>query len=745
MNSLMYHLLRLSALVALALGLGGAPSAGAHAPRQPALAACQEQPAPGTIAGTVRNSDGNGLPGVTVTAHAATGATPVAGETNALGEYAIALPPGPYRLEFRRAGGTVQTIWYKAGTSPVDATVVDVKAGQTTGDLDVTLPGGARFNVVLHDAAGAPVDQAVIEVYDRFARKVAEGTTDEQGRALTAPRLPVGSYRLLARPAYGSPLLPSYYDQQPTLEAADPITVTQTSGSVEVAMTLQVGAQLSGAVHDAASGAPLSGVAVTATDVDGDAWFVMTDEQGRYSLGGLPSQTYRVEFRPSLSTPDAPAPLRRTVALVAPNGQAGFDAALTAGGAISGRVTDPDGDPLADISVSLRDLNGAIETSVSTAADGSYAIYGLPSGSYMLAYAAYGYESVALSEAVTLTAPATSSVATAVLSAGGAISGKVTAPDGSPAAGVYVSVLDATSGKPQGASGYTDAEGVYTTAPTLASGSYIVKFQPPPLLGGCPLAIEYSGNAASAAAAARVQLSAPATSTGVDAALDYGVFITGQITDGASGAPLYGEVLVYDATGAQVTNGNVSSLGYYRTSAGLPAGNYRLQFKAEGYVSLFYGGATRLEAAAVVPSGSTEINMGLRPGATLTGGVTAADTGAPLEHALVTIYGSGDRVIDSQLTAFDGSFNFRRSLPSGAYRIGVTPGRRADGKPYFTGYEPIFLGGARSLAQAQLISLDASQSVSVSLAMPALTNVPGPPTTPTTPDQQRVYLPLLRR
>jgi hypothetical protein len=745
-NTLITYLLRLGAIMTMALGPGGTPLAGANAPQQSALAACQETPAPGGIAGTVRNSDGNGLPGVTVTAHATTGVAPVVGATNGLGEYVMALPPGSYRLEFKWASGPVQSIWYKSGSSPLDATAVEVRAGNTTDSLNVTLPGGARFNVALRDGAGAPVEQALIEVYDRLERKVAEGVTDAQGRALTVPRLPVGSYRLRARPAYGSPLLASYYNQRSTLDAADPITITQTAGSLEVAMTAQQGARLSGVVRDA-GGAALPGIGVTATDSDGGSWFVMSDEQGRYSLRGLPSQSYQLEFRSYLTTPGAPAPLRRTVALVAPNEQAGFDAVLTAGGAITGRVTAPNGDPLPDIAVRVRDLNGAIDITATTAADGSYGAYGLPSGGYLIAYAAYGYGSVALAEPVTVTAPNASSVATTVLSAGGAISGKVTAPDGSPVAGVYVSVLDAT-GKPQSAAGYTNAEGVYATAPTLASGSYIVKFQPPSDGSGCSLAIEYSGNAASAASATKVQVSAPATALGVDATLEQGGVIAGQISDGASGAPLYGEVLVYDATGALVTNGNVSSLGYYRTSAGLQAGNYRLQFKAEGYVSQFYGGATRLEAATAVPSGSTEINMGLRRGATLTGIVTAADTGASLEHALVTVYGSGDRVVDSQLTAFDGSFSFSNSLPSGAYRIGVTPGLRADGTPFFSGYEAIFSGNARSLAQAQLISLAPSRSVSVSLAMPATGEAPATPTpappTPT-PGGQRLSLPLLGR
>src|SRR5207244_2066441 len=105
------------------------------------------------------------------------------------------------------------------------------------------------------------------------------------------------------------------------------------------------------------------------------------------------------------------------------------------------------------------------------------------------------------------------------------------------------------------------------------------------------------------------------------------------------------------------------------------------------------------------------------------------DTGAPLEHAAVTLYGAGDRVVATQLTAFDGSYRFRSSLPSATYRLGVAPGRRDDGTPYFTGYEAVFSGGARSLAQAQPITVVAPQTVKVDLSM-ATTQNPLPQPSP---------------
>lgn len=741
MRSLISVLLRL--LVALVLPLGVAPVASAQAPQQTTPLSCLAVPILGKIIGTVRDSDGNPLPGVAVTAHATAGATTVSGTTNAAGEYGIPLPPGAYLMEFKPSSGSLQARWYKSGTSPLDAALVEVGDGKTVSGINATLPVGAQFSVTLRDPEGMPVEQGLVAIIDRYGRTVAEGQTDAEGRVLTVPGLAPGGYRLFARPPYGSPLLAQYHPQKPTLDDAEPLTITQALGSVEAPITLQRGAQLSGTITDGVTGAPLAGIIVDLRSSQGEARDATSDAQGRYRVTGLPSGAYEVVFGVGQPNPAALAPLRRLVVLSAPNAQTGFDAALTRGGALSGRVVAPNGSPIPDVSIRVRDLNGAVDSYGSSAADGSYTIHGLPSGRYRIAYAGYNLQALALTDLLTVTAPNTTAVATTVLNAGGAISGKVTDPDDQPMQGVYVSILDTAAGNVQVDSTSTDAEGKYTTPTTLASGSYIVKFQPPVGDRACPLAIEYSGNAATTAAATRIQVSAATSVSGIDAKLEYGGHITGRITDAANGLPLFGTVEVYDATGAVVAAGTTGTAGYYRTDFGLPSGAYRVQFSAEGYVSLFYGGATTLEAAAQVQSGASNTSMTLVRSGKLTGRVTAADTGAPLEHALVMLYGSGDRVLATRLTSFDGSYDFRDNLPSGTYRLGVTPGKRDDGTLYFTGYKPVFSGGASSLAQAQPISLTAPRTHSTDLAMPAATDVPPTPTPQ--PGGQRLYLPMLSR
>jgi hypothetical protein len=742
MNPILYNLLRLSLLVALMLTPSVAPLASAQEP-QLAQLPCLPGPTLAKITGTVRDGNGQPIAGVDVTAHAIKNGISASDDTNAAGEYGIPLQPGSYVLEFRSAQSAFQAAFYKSTSSPLGATPVEVGSGETVSGIDIKLSAGAQFGVTLRDPEGAPVPEGHISVFDRYGRRVATGQTDNAGQTRTVPGLPPGSYRLLAHPAYGSPLLEQYANEKSTLDDADLITVTQVV-SVELALSLPRGAQLSGTVTDATNGAPLAGIAVHVRNAGNVVRDAMTNDAGHYSIVGLPSGTYQVEFESNQSTPASPAPLRRVVTLTAPTAQAGFDAALIRGGTISGLVTTPDGAPISGASVSVHDVDDTMSIHGFTADDGTYAIGGLPSGRYTLTVGHYSYQGRALPDQVTVTAPNTTMLPTTVLTSGGAISGKVVGPDGAPVEGVYVLVVDAATGKPQEGSVYTNAAGVYTTRPTLANGSYIVKFQPPNGYGLCSLAIEYSGNASTTATATRVQVSGPATVTGIDAALENGLHISGHITEAGSGLPLNSSVEVYDATGALVTNG-YGSLGHYRTSAALPPGNYRVRFVADSYVSMFYGGATVLEAAAKVPSGADDINMVLPRGGTLSGRVTAADSGAPLEYAAVTLYGAGDRVIATKMTTFDGSYSFKGALPSGIYRIGVAPGQRNDGTPYFTGYQAVFSGGASSLAQAQSISLVAPKTISVDLAMPSTSAPPPPPPPPPPPGAQSVYLPLMQR
>ena len=77
-----------------------------------------------------------------------------------------------------------------------------------------------------------------------------------------------------------------------------------------------------------------------------------------------------------------------------------------------------------------------------------------------------------------------------MLTAGGAVKGKVTdATSGLPVKDVFIEVLDANGRRIETA--FTQADGSYQTAQTLASGSYKVRFNADERFASCAYVTEY--------------------------------------------------------------------------------------------------------------------------------------------------------------------------------------------------------------------------------------------------------------
>ena len=146
---------------------------------------------------------------------------------------------------------------------------------------------------------------------------------------------------------------------------------------------------------------------------------------------------------------------------------------------------------------------------------------------------------------------------------------------------------------------------------------------------------------------------------------------------------------VYDATDALVTDGNVWSISRYRTSAALPTGDYRVKFVVDGYVSMFYGGTTVLEAAVSVPSGSANVNMALTRGGTLTGRITDVDIRNPHSQVTLQVTQRDGTVKEWFIEWSDRNALVRRKVPFQLLRVGDTvtitasPSRRLDNLAYF--------------------------------------------------------------
>lgn len=176
------------------------------------------------------------------------------------------------------------------------------------------------------------------------------------------------------------------------------------------------------------------------------------------------------------------------------------------------------------------------------------------------------------------------------------ISGKITdEASGQPISGANI-LLFTSVGNWLYPQAYTDANGNYTIAAT--PGGYYVRA----VVGGHVSALYpaaqcrfdnyyYSLSDCPTGQAQLVTVSAGASVTGIDLALDTGFRIAGTIRDGG-GTPTAGNVYLYDgSSSAQIWSTNSDNFGRY-VFATLPAGTYKVLAAAPGYGSQWYDHVT---------------------------------------------------------------------------------------------------------------------------------------------------------
>lgn len=246
--------------------------------------------------------------------------------------------------------------------------------------------------------------------------------------------------------------------------------------------------------------------------------------------------------------------------------------------------------------------------------------------------------------------------ATAAASGGGAISGKVTAATGKTAIeGIQVCVESATAEYSSRSCSDTNSSGEYTVG-NLSSGSYKVEFEnencssyPCSTLNYIP---QYWQDASTWAAATPVPVTAPTTTTGIDAELATGATIEGTVVAASNKAAIESlRVCAFEAAreGAYHCS-STNTKGEYAI-VGLASESYDVYFenvdcaKVEfecatlDYIAQYWEHVTkRAEAKPVpvtAPGAVKAIDAELKSGGTFKGTVTAASGGAPIEGVSV--------------------------------------------------------------------------------------------------------------
>lgn len=443
---------------------------------------------------------------------------------------------------------------------------------------------------------------------------------------------------------------------------------------------------------------------------------------------GLYPYTYMAEWYDNQPTRDLATPIAVVSNTVTPN----IDFALDLGARILGTVTAADtGLPLTDVRVYVIGDDGVAIDYSGTDAQGRYTSGGLQTGSYRL-YAAPDPDSPATSDyigayyasaptlasadRVSVTAPTPTSGIDFALIRGAQITGVVTAEDtGLPLADVEVIAFDSAQGTAVSRA-KTDASGQFTLR-GIPSGSYKVYFATNRSSGPSrEYYNEFFNDKRSFATADVVTVTAPSVLANIDAALGTDGQITGTISAADTGQPIsntwaYAEPAVpgysYGLYPASVT-----ASGQY--SIRVPAGRYRVIFSPffedQAYCSQYYRGKVSAQMADIVEvrSSSTTANIdaALARSGTISGVVTAADTGAPLPYVLVrrtNVLNTYDS--DNAPTNAQGSYALT-GVCSGLHRVQFVPTDVIRER-----YAPEFYKDATASLDAETLTVLASASL----------------------------------
>ena len=470
-----------------------------------------------------------------------------------------------------------------------------------------------------------------------------------------------------------------------------------------------------------------------------------TDGQGSYGFFDLPAGHYQLRVVDENGKPLAlqaqvsldiepeqgQKPVEQTLLLAALAPDHGADASdlppaparielpakIQADGVITGVVTAAGtGLPLAYVDVTVFDITETIiaegETSDST---GAYSVT-VPPGTYKIEfdpgpgsdYVPEWYNNQPDSSSATPVIVGEGALVTgidAALDTSGKIAGRITAVGGAPLQYAYAYAYASTSGDDV-AYDATDASGIYTIT-GLLSGTYYLKFTPP---SGTDYLTQYYDNKFTLAEADGVSVALGGVVTGKDAALEIGGKITGLVTAAVGGAPVNSvHIYVYTSTtstsSAAYTDTDAS--GVY-TVTDLLSGTYYLKFDppyGTGYLTEYFNDKRSLATADAISVALGTIvsntNAALDTGGIITGQVTAAVGGAPINNVYVYAYTSttsadGDYVGIPATTNASGVYTIT-DLATGDYYLKFDP----SGLDYFVQY----YNNKLTLASADAVSV----------------------------------------
>ncbi len=460
-------------------------------------------------------------------------------------------------------------------------------------------------------------------------------TTDAAGE-YTVTVHESGSYdvRFSAPPGSGY-LASEYYNGK--LSSSEETTVPVALGATASGVDAQLveGGYITGSVISASTKTPVAGVEVCARE-SGVAC-VLSNENGGYTISGLATGEYKVEFYsssgmyiPQYWDGKSLAAEGQLVYVTLGRTTSGINAELEplANGAITGTVRDSTstkvikGIEVCAYEMVGEEIGGLFGQCAETNARGEYAILELMTGGYLVEFSSpfnsglnyvTQYFNASSSDAdATLVHVGTKSIASGIdaqLNEGAQIAGKVT--DASTTAAIAGIEVCAYSISAEGfGCASTDSKGEYIIS-ALGSGDYDVEFYSPPN-SGLDYVTQYYNGQRNASAASLVSVIEGHTTQNIDAQLEGGGRIEGTVTDASTGVAINGVLVCALASISESSNCDVTDTSGNYTITGLVGGQYKIGFDGEKmYIVQYYNSKPSFSEAQEVPVSVGDTTSGI--------------------------------------------------------------------------------------------------------------------------------------
>ncbi|HEX4953567.1 MAG TPA: carboxypeptidase regulatory-like domain-containing protein [Thermoanaerobaculia bacterium] len=557
---------------------------------------------------------------------------------------------------------------------------------------------------------GAPIPYAgYVNAFNSTGTFVDYGYVYSDGTYQTYG-LPPGTYYLVTS-VYGS-FVDELYDNiscpggagagcMPT--SGSPVVVTDGSVTANVDFALTPEGIIAGRLRDETTSAPIPGQYVEVADSNGSALgYTQTDSAGRYQLGGLATGDYFVytstythldevyDDQPCLPFCNVTAgtPVHAALGTLT----SGIDFELVSYGIISGTVThEASGLPVSDIEIEIYSSAGYWVDYAYSAADGSYSIGGLAAGSHFARTYDYDdeyldelYDNLPCASGCTVTSGTPINVALGsetggidfALQRSGRITGRLTdALSGAPIDDAYIWASQPGGG---GGSDYTDSNGVYTIR-GLVPGNHTVTtstyehqnevYDDLPCTPSCPT----SGTP--------VPVALDQLTSGIDFALEHLGWISGRVTEEASGAGIPSVyVRAYRSSGSFADSTYTDASGNYRFP-GLSTGDYFVVTESSHHLDELYDdlpcepsciATTGTSIPVTLGNETTGIDFALRRLGKISGRVTEEGTGVPLGSQAVFAYDADGISRGSGYTDSTGGYQIDQLVPGNYFVVTAT-------------------------------------------------------------------------